>query len=74
MTDPLVKERHVPALEHSFVGWLYRLTFRGDRISRIVAPVLFHWYCPYPLSTDWTARACNKNGTCACNNRSRYEH
>lgn len=55
-----------------FERFMYGLTMRGDWISRVVAPIWFHWYCPYPLSDDWTARACVKSGECGCDNKPRY--
>lgn len=54
------------------ITWLYGLTMRGDWITSIVAPILFRWYCPYPIQDDWTARACIEAGTCGCNNEPRY--
>lgn len=48
--------------------FMYGLTFRGDWIARIVCPIWFHWYCPYPIIDDYTARACINAGKCGCNN------
>ena len=61
-------------MKRAFESWMYGLTMRGDWISRVVAPIWFHFYCPYPLSKDWTARSsrparrCVQRGECGCDN------
>lgn len=59
-------------MRQAFEEFMYGLTMRGDWISRIVAPVWFRWYCPYPLSHNWTARRCVERGDCGCDNEPRY--
>lgn len=56
-------------MRRAFETWVYGLTMRGDWIASIVARVWFRWYCPVPLSDDWTARRCIADGNCGCNNR-----
>lgn len=46
----------------------YSLCWRGDWISRAWCPVWFHFYCPYPIISDYTARACIAAGKCGCSN------
>lgn len=64
-------------MRRAFEEFMYGLSMPRDNwiertIARIVAPIWYRYYCPYPLSRDWTARRCNERGDCGCNNRERY--
>jgi hypothetical protein len=53
---------------------MYRLCWRGNWLSDLIAPLWFRWYCPYPLHDDWTARHCLGCGDCGCGNSRREAH
>jgi hypothetical protein len=55
-------------MKRKIIAWFYGFTMRGGFLANLAARVLFHWYCPYPLRDDWTARACIKAGDCGCSN------
>lgn len=55
-------------MKRALETFMYGLCWRGDWISRIVAPVWYRLYCPYPLIKNWTARACIASGNCGCDN------
>lgn len=42
---------------------LFRLVF-GTRFE----PLLYRWFCPYPIAGNVTARSCYRAGTCGCDN------
>lgn len=46
----------------------YRLCWRGDWVTRIVAPIFFRWRCPHPIIADHSVKACIAAGVCGCNN------
>lgn len=55
-------------MRRKFEEFMYGLCWRGDWIARIVAPVWYRFYCPYPIQKDLTAGACIRAGNCGCDN------
>ena len=55
-------------MKRKFERWMYGICWRGDWIARVIAPVWYRFYCPYPTQPDLTARACIKSGNCGCDN------
>lgn len=50
----------------------YQLCWRPDRFSFWWSRLWYRYYCPYPTTDDYRARACVKAGLCGCNNLDRY--
>jgi hypothetical protein len=54
----------------------FDLCIRRGPIWRVLANlwsrVWYHFFCPYPLDGNWTARSCNQAKPCGCSNADRF--
>ncbi len=50
----------------------YRLCWFPGRMSSWWARIFYRYYCPYPTTDNYRARACVEAGLCGCDNEARY--
>jgi hypothetical protein len=50
----------------------YRMCWGSGWLPYQWSRIWYRYRCPYPISTDHSARACVAAGCCGCSNGSRY--
>lgn len=41
-------------------------------LERLWTPLWYRYYCPRPVISPWTAKACVRSGNCGCENQKFY--
>ncbi len=54
------------------MGWLYHTLFRLTLGTRF-EPLLYRFFCPYPINGILSPRRCYRAGQCGCDNAYRYQ-